>query len=281
MPDREPVEVSFGEELKRNRLIREVPLESIAAATKISVRHLQELERGDFQRLPAPVFTRGFIRAYAGFLGLDPDEMVNAYLSEIGGAAARAAASSAKPVERAPSTRFIVLGIVAAAIAVLVGAGIWRNSHRARPAAGKPASLPPVSTSPHIRQVPPPAGTTSEAVPAPNSATGRPDSSSAGFAKTERGIDARDGLTLGLHFDADCWTEVFADEHLLFSGVLRGGEDRRFEARQNFRLTIGNAGAARVSVNGRDLPPLGKAGDVLRDVRLDAERVNEILSHRG
>jgi transcriptional regulator with XRE-family HTH domain len=271
MPDRDPAEVSFGEELKRNRLIREVSLESIASATKISARHLEALERGDFQRLPAPVFTRGFIRAYAGFLGLDPDEMVNAYLSETGGSGSRPTASSSPPATRGVSTRFIVLAAVAAAIAILVGAGIWRNAHRPRPAATKPASLPPVSISTHIRQVPPASGLT--AVSPPLAAIGSEPSGP--------NIDARGGLTLGLHFDSDCWTEIFADERLIFSGVLHGGDDRRFEAQNNFRLTIGNAGAARLSVNGRDLPPLGKAGDVLRNVRLDAERVNEILSHRG
>src|SRR5512135_3747180 len=80
---KEAGEIGFGEELRRQRLVREVPLESIAAATKISVRYLEALERSDFSRLPAPVFTRGFIRAYATHLGLDPEEMVNAYLSDL------------------------------------------------------------------------------------------------------------------------------------------------------------------------------------------------------
>ena len=75
--------LSFGEELRRERLIREVSLEEISAATKISVRLLTALEESDLSRLPAPVFTRGFIRAYSRHLGLDPDEMVNAYLADV------------------------------------------------------------------------------------------------------------------------------------------------------------------------------------------------------
>src|SRR5215471_15854048 len=75
--------LTFGEELRRERLIRNVPLEEISAATKISIRLLTALEASDVSKLPAPVFTRGFIRSYARHLGLDPDEMVNAYLADL------------------------------------------------------------------------------------------------------------------------------------------------------------------------------------------------------
>src|SRR5258706_3984298 len=103
---KESVEPTFGEELRRNRELREVSLESIAAATKISVRYLTALEKGDYSRLPAPVFTRGFIRAYASFLGLDPDEMVNGYLSVMGaltGRPAEAALENKRVVSRPAS----------------------------------------------------------------------------------------------------------------------------------------------------------------------------------
>src|SRR5215471_10902907 len=75
--------LGFGEELRRERQIREISLEEISSATKISVRLLTALEQGDVRRLPAPAFTRGFIRAYARHLGIDPEEKVNAYLSDL------------------------------------------------------------------------------------------------------------------------------------------------------------------------------------------------------
>jgi len=280
MPRSELPESAFGEELKRNRRLREVSLESIASATKISVRHLEALERGDYQRLPAPVFTRGFIRAYAGFLGLDPDEMVTAYLSEIGVSPRVSDAGPAHRTARAPSTRLLVLAAVAAAVAVLVAAGVWRRARRPHPPVAHPALLPPVSLSPHIRQVPAPpvspvgsaASTTGPSSPLP--ATDAVRSSAPPAA-------ASDSLRLSMRLDADCWSEIFADERLLFSGVLHRGEERNFEARKSFRVTMGNAAAARISVNGRELPPLGKPGEVIHNVRLDAERVQEILSRKG
>src|SRR5438552_13891826 len=70
---------SFGEELRREREIRGISLREITVATKISKRFLEAIERNDHRTLPAPVFTRGFIREYARYLGLNSDEIVNRY----------------------------------------------------------------------------------------------------------------------------------------------------------------------------------------------------------
>src|SRR6266550_134447 len=84
MPDQDPQPqvselASFGEELRREREIRGISLKEIADATKISKRFLEAIERNDHKTLPAPVFTRGFVREYARYLGLNAEEMVNRY----------------------------------------------------------------------------------------------------------------------------------------------------------------------------------------------------------
>src|SRR5215212_2083942 len=86
MPDHEPQGqggaselASFGEELRREREIRGISLKEIADATKISKRFLDALERNDHRTLPAPVFTRGFVREYSRYVGLNAEEMVNRY----------------------------------------------------------------------------------------------------------------------------------------------------------------------------------------------------------
>src|SRR5262249_17814931 len=61
----------FGEYLKRERTERHVALSDVAQATKIPLRTLERLEAGDVDALPAPVFVRGFVRAYARYLKLD------------------------------------------------------------------------------------------------------------------------------------------------------------------------------------------------------------------
>src|SRR5213083_199102 len=70
---------SFGEELRREREIRGISLKEISDATKISKRFLEAIEKNDHRTLPAPVFTRGFVREYARYLGLNAEEIVNRY----------------------------------------------------------------------------------------------------------------------------------------------------------------------------------------------------------
>jgi cytoskeletal protein RodZ len=73
---------SFGEELRRERELRSISLREVAEATKVNVRYLEAIERNQFDQLPGGVFNRGFVRAYAEFIGVDPETMVNAYLLE-------------------------------------------------------------------------------------------------------------------------------------------------------------------------------------------------------
>ncbi len=74
---------SFGETLRREREMREITLREISDATKINIRYLEALEQNRFEILPGGLFNKGFIRAYAGYVGLDAEDMVDAYLDEI------------------------------------------------------------------------------------------------------------------------------------------------------------------------------------------------------
>jgi cytoskeletal protein RodZ len=76
----------FGEHLKRERELRGVSLEEVAAATRISTRFLDAIENERWSELPGGVFNRGFIRAIAKFLGLDEDGLVAEYALETKGA---------------------------------------------------------------------------------------------------------------------------------------------------------------------------------------------------
>lgn len=69
----------LGPEVRRLREAKGVTLDQVAAATKVGVRHLEALERGDFGALPSDVFVRGFIRAYADFLGAASEPLLTLY----------------------------------------------------------------------------------------------------------------------------------------------------------------------------------------------------------
>jgi cytoskeleton protein RodZ len=70
---------SFGERLRREREMRGISLDEIATATKISTRNLKALEDEKFSQLPGGIFNKGFVRAYAKFLGIDEEQMVAEY----------------------------------------------------------------------------------------------------------------------------------------------------------------------------------------------------------
>jgi len=92
---------NFGDELRRERELREISLREISESTKVSLRHLEALERNEFQNLPGGVFNRGFVRAYCEFIGIDAEAMVNAYLLEERGQLARDETDRTPPGRRA------------------------------------------------------------------------------------------------------------------------------------------------------------------------------------
>jgi cytoskeletal protein RodZ len=60
-----------GQRLKEERLARDISLEQVAQGTHIRLHYLQAIEDGKLDQLPSPVQVRGFLRAYAGYLGFD------------------------------------------------------------------------------------------------------------------------------------------------------------------------------------------------------------------
>lgn len=72
----------------------------------------------------------------------------------------------------------------------------------------------------------------------------------------------------------DCWIQVReVDGSLLMSRLLRKGDSFRVPNRSGLNLMVGNAGSLEVSVDGRRAPPLGSAGQVRRDIRLDPDKL--------
>ncbi len=74
--------MTVGERLREARERQKVSLHAIAEKTNISVRFLDAIEKGQFDKLPGGIFTRGFIRSYASQVGLDPDAAVEQFLSD-------------------------------------------------------------------------------------------------------------------------------------------------------------------------------------------------------
>ncbi len=70
---------SFGEQLRRAREARGIPLREIADQTRISIRYLEGIEANDYKQLPGGIFNRSFIKAYARYIGFNEKEALEAY----------------------------------------------------------------------------------------------------------------------------------------------------------------------------------------------------------
>ncbi len=69
-----------GSRLRRTRLSRGFELEEIAGVTKVSPSYLRFIEEERFADLPAPVYVRGFVAAYASCVGLDARRVAASYM---------------------------------------------------------------------------------------------------------------------------------------------------------------------------------------------------------
>lgn len=69
----------FGRALEQARIAGGISLDDAAQATRISPRYLLALEQEELNELPAPIYARGFLRSYAGYLGLDPADLTSLY----------------------------------------------------------------------------------------------------------------------------------------------------------------------------------------------------------
>ncbi|MDH3403087.1 MAG: helix-turn-helix domain-containing protein, partial [Acidobacteriota bacterium] len=235
-----------------------------------SKTYLEALEQERFDVLPAPVFAKGFLREYAKYVGLDPDEVINSYLSAVREDGAEAGGAAASPPPR--SSFEWTLGILlAAALLVLVGviglAGFWaeRSQRRAsgagesaagETAAGEAARAPEVA--PAVR---PGADEPRAPVAEPPAPVARPALPPA-------------PLVVTLDFTEDCWVEASVDGRRRLSELHVQGESLKIDAERRVELTLGNPSGVAVEVNGAPYPlPEYRPGRVARDIAIDLEDV--------
>jgi len=72
--------MALGNTLRENRLRRNMSTSDVAAATRMKTQTVDALESEDFRQMPAPIYSKGFIRLYAECLGLDPEPLVREYV---------------------------------------------------------------------------------------------------------------------------------------------------------------------------------------------------------
>ena len=90
-----------------------------AHVLRIQEHYLEALEEGRFDQIPGTTYTIGFLRSYSGFLGLDPDEIVDAFKREQGLEKSEQRLAFPSPTDSSPKPKFwlILLVLVLAGLA--------------------------------------------------------------------------------------------------------------------------------------------------------------------
>jgi cytoskeleton protein RodZ len=300
---------AFGENLRREREMRGVSLEEISAATKISLRFLDAIEREDFSKLPGGIFSRSFLRSYARYLGLDEERVVAdfqlAARPQMEFDLHRMPAGSANVPQRATRTP-----LIATLVAILLLAGgyaLFRYSTRSSEAQAPilpppvtsqnpPPSTTPVPSAPGDATAPPapaPGGVTpgtessTPTVPGaapvtpgntPNSQSTTPPAAanSANPAPPQTAASPTnklplDGdLVLQVAATERAWVAIDSDGKTVLQRVLNPNEVETLKAHKSFDITTGNAQAIILTLNGETREPLGRRGEV-KSVHLTRE----------
>ena len=76
--------LTLGEKMVKHRTERRMSIVEISRGTNIQVKYLSCLENGEYSKLPADVYVKGFIKSYAAFMGLNEDALIKQYVREKG-----------------------------------------------------------------------------------------------------------------------------------------------------------------------------------------------------
>lgn len=239
----------LGSELRSAREAKGISLEEIAAATRIGLRYLKDLEEDNLADFPSSFFTRSVLRSYARAVGLDEKDLL-ARCQTLGREAGRGAPGESSP--RPPVFKSLPPYIknavfflfCAAAIALTLFIFLKNRSEKPQPPRTEPQAE--AAPSPAVQaQEPPP-----EAAPAP-----------AFPAQIQ-------GLRLDLAFSAETWIQAYADGTVKIDGLEPPGASARIEAQSEILVHLGNAGGVSGALNGRPLKSFGGPGAVVRNIRI-------------
>lgn len=235
---------SLGTYLRDLRLARGLSIEEVARATRVGSRYLEALEGNRWPQLPAPAFTKGFIRAYCQALGEPPDEAISRYTAALSKLHPPA---PVPPVTSASRRRARGPVLVSALLLIAFGLGLYLVSggRQERP------------TSELTTPVPPAVKVSAQPIPTEPSP---PVSPMALQADAQARLVART--------TEPTWVRVRLDNARVIEELLPAGATREWRSDQRFVLTIGNAGGISLELNGRLLPPLGARGAVIQQLVL-------------
>lgn len=255
--------------------------EHISERTKLRAHILQALENEQWDKLPLPVFVKGFIHSYARAVGLEPSRLVGLYQK-----AFPLEQNSPLPPLEGPGNRRTgpVLLIVLVCVGLCLGVGIYLWTHYSQPLQAPGPAMPehertdaslldPLRPLPHI-----PCGEKetqelaerqalvaeehleSQAVDLVTEAESSPPPPLATRELKKTGPR----YTLKADVKELTWVMIFVDEKDPEEHLFHPGSSHQWRAREGMDLVIGNAGGIDLEFNDRPIKNLGETGQVVR-----------------
>jgi cytoskeletal protein RodZ len=246
-----------GTTLRDARERRGLSLAQLSSTTKIPLTHLEAMEANVFELVPPGIFLRGFLRAYAREVGLDPRQVIDQFVAEHGSELppvetpqsldGQSDAEEARSIDADLSGSGSAWSSLAVVIALIIAVvGIHRFSSPdasiSRAEANRPSSLSGVDTS-----------ATDAARPVATS------------GETERAaaVAPQTNLAAGrfqIHAQGPCWVEAVVDGRKLVYRLMQPGERATIDPEHELVLRVGDPAALTYFVDGTPGEPLGEAG---------------------
>src|SRR5687768_11537823 len=241
--------VDFGLKMKCAREERGISLRHIAEVTKISVSALEALERNDISRLPGGIFSRAFVRAYAVEIGLDPEATIRDFITQfphdsVTQGSPHVPQEDHTAIESSRQSAQTLLKLLA--ISVPVAVGIIYFTWTYKPSTPVEAEAPGAT-----------AAVAPEARPLP-----------VGAEPLTFEIVATSPLSIELDVDGGTRHE---------SRPVVPGEQVTVRADREMTLTMSDAGAVQLTINGQPAVSLGSAGEV-RTVQIGRQNYGAFLA---
>jgi len=270
-------------------------VEQVAEQLKLAVRQVVAIEAGDYAALPSPAVTRGFVRAYAKILRLDPAPLVamcpvdNPPPADAGGAV-RGNRPTSFSHSRYPThgkrSSLPLAWIAGVVVVAAAGFAAWHfglvkmpgsetaatnDAVVSAPAETTASTATPANDPVHnptvpLISVPAPADANANTAPAPAATTAAPATSAAANpvtaapAETPAAAPAAAGAnTLVLNVREDSWIEVKPQGgKALISRLVRAGSIETVEVPGTATLVVGNPTAVTATLGGAAvaLPPV-------------------------
>jgi len=282
----EPVTGDVGSKLRAARERRGVSLRQIASATKISIGALEALERNDLARLPGGIFSRAFVRSYASEVGLDPDETIQEFLSQlphdpaVPTQAPLDAAEDHDSIESDRRTASTFLRLIAVSVPIAAAVVYFGTAgRRPAPQAADAAAVEQASTSnasPTHPAAPPVVAGPAIARPAPPAQSAPARAEASRLTAIDVKPDQPSRLTVNLSVTGPCWLMATVDGDKKVERLLQAGDRQTLEVAREVSFTAGDASAVKMTINGENARSLGREGEVVT-VRMNLNNFKSYL----